>query len=198
LWHAAWLAPVDIEGLSSLFGEDFSAENIYAPVLEHWSESSASYRRDRALEYYVDFYLQGDILTKLDRSSMQFSLEVRTPFLDRDLAEFCASLPYTAKHAFGVRKRLLRRVASELLPPAVLQRRKKGFGIPISNWLRALSRPELETAALLGLDPRFLDRAWSEHKQRRRDHRGLLWAWICLDRWHQTLGEVMFERRKTA
>jgi asparagine synthase (glutamine-hydrolysing) len=185
LWNAIWLAPVEVSELERLFGYEISVDDVYGPVLDHWAESSAPHRRDRSLEYYTEFYLQNDILPKIDRSSMLNSLEVRTPFLDRDIAEFCAALPYRAKHSGGTRKYLLRELAADLLPAEILRRPKKGFGIPVASWLRKMRRPSLEGAASLGLDPDYLDRAWREHKERRADHRGLLWAWTCLDRWHR-------------
>jgi len=198
LWHSVWLGPVDLAELEPLFGRRFSAEEVYAPVLRHWAASQAPYRRDRALEYYVDFYLQSDILPKVDRASMLHALEVRSPFLDRELAAFCAGLPYRAKHAGGVRKRLLRETAAGLLPAEVLRRPKKGFGIPVPAWLRAMPRPSLETARTLGLDAGLLARAWDEHRARRADHRGLLWAWLCLDRWASRLAAMTAPRRQAA
>ncbi len=184
VWHAAWLAPVDTDELSKLLGQDITIEDVYAPVIEHWEGSQAANRRDRSLEYYTEFYLQSDIIPKTDRSSMLCSLELRMPFLDRDLVEFCATLPYHAKYGHGgVRKRLLRDVAADLLPPEVLNRPKKGFGMPVSSWLRGMEQPSLATSDALGLNSGMLAGAWSEHGERRNDHRGMLWAWLCLDRW---------------
>jgi asparagine synthase (glutamine-hydrolysing) len=198
LWHAVWLAPASIDEISRLFAQPFTAEALYHSVLRHWTDSPAGSRRDKVLEYYVRFYLQSDILPKVDRSSMMYSLELRSPFLDRDVADFCASLPYSAKHGKGVQKRLLREVASELLPPEILRRPKKGFGIPISNWLKAMQRPSLEPMRALDLDATMLDRAWDEHRSGQRDHRGLLWAWICLDRWLASVGELKAQRPRVA
>ena len=184
VWHAAWLAPVATDELSMLLGQDITVEDVYAPVIDHWEGSKAPSRRDRALEYYVEFYLQSNIIPKTDRSSMLCSLELRMPFLDRDLVEFCATLPYDAKYGGGgVRKRLLRDVAAELLPAEVLNRPKKGFGMPVSSWLRSMERPSLQTSEALGLNSEMLSSAWAEHSERIDDHRGLLWAWLCLDRW---------------
>jgi asparagine synthase (glutamine-hydrolysing) len=198
LWHAAWLAPASVDEISRIFAQSFGADDLYRSVLLHHAGSQASYRRDRALEYYTKFYLQSNILPKIDRGSMMYSLELRSPFLDRDVASFCASLPYNAKHGKGIRKRLLRAVASELLPREILQRRKKGFGIPISTWLRAMDRPALEPMRDLGLDTAILDNAWSEHRRGLRDHRGLLWAWLCLDRWLISVGELKAQRSRMA
>ena len=198
LWHAVWLAPADLDEISELFGETQRPEDLYDQVLDHWQSSPAQNPRNRALEYYVDFYLQSDILAKVDRSSMMASLEVRSPFLDKDLADFCATLPFSAKYAGGVRKRLLRDVAQDLLPREVLERPKKGFGIPISAWLRRMRCPEPTAALDMGLDPAVLRRAWSQHQSGRRDHRGLLWAWFCLDRWHASLRELNTRRQKAA
>ncbi|MEP6945740.1 MAG: asparagine synthase (glutamine-hydrolyzing) [Acidobacteriota bacterium] len=94
-------------------------------------------------------YLAEDILTKVDRASMSVSLEVRSPFLDRDIAEFSARLPRnfklkcdTPKFAFGkTGKYVLKKAMSGILPDATIDQEKAGFGIPIAAWLRGKLRP---------------------------------------------------------
>ena len=84
---------------------------------------------------YADLqtYLPGDILTKVDRTSMAVSLEVRPPLLDPELVGWGLALPATAKLRGGVGKRVLREAASPLLPPALLQRRKRGFAADLAG-----------------------------------------------------------------
>ncbi|HEV2058469.1 MAG TPA: asparagine synthase (glutamine-hydrolyzing), partial [Solirubrobacteraceae bacterium] len=81
-------------------------------------------------------YLADDLLTKTDRMSMAHSLEVRVPFLDPHVAELALALPTAAKVRFLAKKRLLRSVASTLLPREVARGAKRGFSIPMAAWLR--------------------------------------------------------------
>ncbi|MBM3518861.1 MAG: asparagine synthase (glutamine-hydrolyzing) [Alphaproteobacteria bacterium] len=181
-WHPAWLAPAGLDEITALTGQRVVAEDVYGDVIALW-EAGRDSVYDRALEYYGNVYLPYDILPKIDRASMLCSLEVRSPFLDRDLTAFVSRLPYRAKHGMGVRKRLLRAAMADLLPAAVLRRPKKGFGMPIAAWLRRWPHPEPARARDLGLDGDWLVARWEEHRAGAADHRGLLWAWLCLDRW---------------
>ncbi|MEK7604883.1 MAG: asparagine synthase (glutamine-hydrolyzing) [Patescibacteria group bacterium] len=89
----------------------------------------------------LDFYLKlpGDMLTKVDRSSMMHSLEVRSPFLNHELAEFAFNLPdaYKTNHTQG--KIILEKAFSNLLPATVFARKKQGFGAPVKDWLKEAS-----------------------------------------------------------
>jgi asparagine synthase (glutamine-hydrolysing) len=79
------------------------------------------------------------------------------------------------------RKWILRSAMRPLVRREILSRRKKGFGIPVVSWLRRMESPDHVRAESLGLDGRWLQQCWHEHRARRADHRGLLWAWYALD-----------------
>ena len=80
--------------------------------------------------------MHDDILVKVDRASMMNSLEVRTPFLDTELAEFVARLPVNYKLRGLKTKYLMKMAMSGFIPDNILNRSKKGFGIPLAKWLR--------------------------------------------------------------
>jgi asparagine synthase (glutamine-hydrolysing) len=107
---------------------------LRALVSEHWDDaddtSLAASRLDQRL------YLCDDILQKADRASMSTSLEMRTPYLDRTLAEFSASVAPEVHMASGG-KNLLRRVLRRVLPAAGTGRKKTAFQVPLADWLRA-------------------------------------------------------------
>jgi len=134
-------------------------------------------------------YLPGDILTKLDRTSMAVSLEARVPFLDHRLAEFALSLPSDAKFRQGRGKWILRRAVADLVPPSVLAKPKQGFGVPLAQWFRRELRHRLAGILEPGspgseyLDVPALARMVKEHTSGRRDHSYLLWRALVLQLW---------------
>ncbi len=89
----------------------------------------------------TQLYLAEDILTKVDRASMAVSLEVRAPFLDPRVAEFAASLPCNYKLRGMKTKYILKKAVRDLLPAFVTRRGKKGFGVPVAEWLKFKLRP---------------------------------------------------------
>lgn len=107
---------------------------------------------DNILRMDIENYLCGDILVKSDRASMANGLEVRTPYLDKDVASFCIGLPFSFKIIENEDKVLLRKTFSELLPDIVLRRNKQGFGAPVSYWLKQASVARLKSELLI--DPK--------------------------------------------
>lgn len=178
LWNPIWLSPADPDLIAEIFDEPLSAEELYEEALALWS-TQAGDLIDRTLEFYTTFYLQDGILTKVDRASMLNSLEARAVFLDNDLVEMCRHLPNRFKFRGGERKRLLRRALAGWLPEEVLQRRKKGFGIPLSRWLRDWQPPGAAgaTPGDVGLREGVLRERWSRHANGQSDERLLLFAW---------------------
>jgi asparagine synthase (glutamine-hydrolysing) len=148
---------------------------------------------------YADFtgYLQDDLLTKVDRTTMLASLEARAPFLDHELAQFVAGIPSRHKVRGFTTKAILRRTVRRRLPPAVLGRRKRGFNIPFSRWVveglgdelrERFSPARCRARGVLASDG--VGRLIDEHMARRADHRKPLFALLALDRWcDRTFGE---------
>lgn len=139
-------------------------------------------------------YLPGDILTKVDRTSMMVSLEVRVPILDHKLVEFAASIPPEMKIKGMTTKYLFKKVAERLLPKEVVYRPKMGFAIPIAKWLKR-EWLEMSHELVLGeralarknFNPKFLNRIMSEHRWGRRDHSPLIWTLIVLELWYRQM-----------
>ena len=123
---------------------------------------------------------------------MLHSLEVRAPFLDRDVAEFAARLPVRHKlHGFK-RKHLLKKAFADLLPPEILHRNKRGFQIPVAAWLRGRMRPLMEdllSEARLReqgiFNPRAVRALMDEHISGRADLRKPLWTLLVFQLWWQ-------------
>ena len=142
-------------------------------------------------------YLAEDILTKVDRASMAVSLEVRAPFLDPRVAEYAASLPADYKLHGRTTKYILKRAVASLLPPFVTRRGKKGFGVPVAEWLKGKLRPLArdllapERIRRGGLfDPGYVQRLQDEHERGVANHRKLLWTLLMFELWQESFIET--------
>lgn len=141
-------------------------------------------------------YLPDDVLTKVDRASMAVSLEMRTPFLSRDLFTLAWSLPMNFKAGSGQGKRILRDLLYEMVPRQLVDRPKSGFSIPAGRWLRTGLRDwaesGLSSAALANAEifnVKEVRRRWDEHLSGRRDHECFLWSVLMYQGWrHATAG----------
>src|SRR5204863_10035735 len=152
-----------------------------------------------ALRQSVDarLYLPEDILTKVDRASMAVSLEVRAPFLDPRVAEFVASLPCDYKLRGNKTKYILKKAVKELLPPFVTRRGKKGFGVPVAQWLKFRLRPMArdllspERVRRAGVfNPEYDARLPDEHERGAANHRKGLWTLLMFELWHESFIET--------
>ncbi|WP_411330163.1 asparagine synthase (glutamine-hydrolyzing) [Desulfovibrio desulfuricans] len=168
-------------------------EVLFAPTREHydhWQPQNAATPLARAFHVYARQFMLDDILVKVDRCSMLHSLEVRAPFLDKDAAEFAARLPVSRKlHGFK-RKWLLKKAFAELLPDEILYRNKRGFQIPVAQWLRGRMRPLMEdllsesTLKAQGIFNYQAVRAlMDEHVSGRADLRKPLWTLLVFQLW---------------
>ena len=178
-WLPAWMGPLDPLEIGELFGCQPDPEELYAEAIAAWNHPSAKNDVDRTIQFYVRLYLQDDILVKTDRASMMHRLEARCPFLDLHLVDFARRIPSTYKLRGGITKYILKEAVRGLIPDRLIDRPKKGFGIPIGNWFKN-GDLNLEGAAV----PKEIDWAWinrrlADHRAGRRDDRALLWcAWL--------------------
>ncbi len=179
--------------LSEKHGTFLDIDSLFAPtkdLFNAWPASSNVQNIDRAFYVYQRQFMLDDILTKVDRCSMLTSLEVRTPLLDTDVAEFVARLPIKYKLNKFRRKYLLKKAFSKLLPKEILTRNKRGFQIPVAQWLRTSLRPLVEE--LLG--DQFLQEQGlfhiptvrnlvNAHMDGSKDLRKPLWTLLVLQLW---------------
>ncbi|MSR15788.1 MAG: amidotransferase 1, exosortase A system-associated [Gammaproteobacteria bacterium] len=139
---------------------------------------------------YLDFktYLPGDILTKVDRASMAHSLEVREPLLDHPLTEWLWTLPPDLKLRGSEGKYVFKRALESQLPAEVLYRKKMGFSIPLTEWLRGplrervratLTSPCLVETGIFNI--RYLTQIFEQHVSGQRDHSAPLWTVLMFE-----------------
>ena len=155
-------------------------------ALEH-----ADHPIDRMLWLDTHTYLRDDGLVKIDIASMHCSLEARTPFVDHELMEFCASLPVTLKVRNGTGKYLLKKLAERYLSKHIVYRPKQGFSIPVSQWLRGPLLPFLEEVIFNRqlMEPfttEVIHRIFNEFRNGNATHGHRLWLLLVYGIWRQT------------
>lgn len=134
-------------------------------------------------------YLPQDILTKVDRASMAYSLEVRSPFLDRQVVELAFALPLHWHRIGWWGKRMLRRCFHELLPQYVWHRRKQGFAVPLNQWFRNGLQSTLNDMLNnidIPINKHFVQRMIAAHLDRRCNNGHRLWQLYIYLRWRLT------------
>jgi len=176
LWNPVWLGALEPSELARLTDSRFSVEEIYSEAIDAWESCSGTNPVDRTLQFYTEIYLQDGILAKADRASMMNSLEVRSPFLDIEVANFARRLPHHYKLRGKTTKYLLKRAVEGLLPHEIIYRSKKGFGTPVGSWLRG-GRIAPETNSSL------LREKLSAHLAGKSDERLFLWCEYVWQQW---------------
>ena len=197
--HAVWFGMFSPRELDRLFRRDGPSGQeavqptrcVFAPLAQILE--GARFDSTLAEMLYLDFrmYLQDNLLVKIDRASMACSLELRTPYLDHRLVEFAAGLPANLKVRRFRLKYVLKKAVESWLPDKVVYRQKRGFSVPIANWMRRQLRPLLEETLSEeklkrdGLfDPTFVRNMLNEHWAHRADNRKALWTLLCFQLWY--------------
>jgi asparagine synthase (glutamine-hydrolysing) len=192
--QATWLGSFTGQDALAMLSPDLRAQvgedALWADLDEIAATSRARGPLGRALDLDQRTYLQDDILVKVDRASMAASLEVRSPLLDQRVVELAARMPDRHKLAGWTGKAVWKDVVRPLVPNGVVDRKKKGFGMPVARWLAGPWKERL--VDLLGggragrtgwLDQAVVDSLIEEHTSGRRDRRKPLWTLLMLVRW---------------
>ncbi len=172
---------------------------IYGPLMQEHHDTFAPLDTlpgedldltSRLLLQDLRLYLADDLLTKLDRASMACSLEARVPFLHPPLVELTTRIPPELKLRGLTGKRLLKRATRRLLPRDIRLRPKKGFGIPLGDWLKGPLRPWLmDLLSDVGrhdlFRPQAVERLVDEHMGGQADHRKQLWNLAVFLQWRR-------------
>jgi asparagine synthase (glutamine-hydrolysing) len=185
--------PLRYERYTQLFDQSF---------LEKFKMKPISWRRfhpscdpvTTVLELDRLTYLPDDLLTKVDRASMAWALEVRSPFMDHELVEFAANLRTNQLLDARGGKRMLREAFARDLPPAVFNRPKMGFAVPIGEWfrgeLRSMLRDTLTASnsfASANFNMPVVRQMIEDHESGKVDHSQRLYALLMLELWWKTL-----------
>jgi asparagine synthase (glutamine-hydrolysing) len=198
--HHVWFGSFTPEQQSELLTSevlDATDGDIYAQARQMATDCDNDDLVTQMQNVDTRLYLADDILTKVDRASMAVSLEVRAPFLDPRVAEFAASLPRHYKLRGLKTKYILKKAVRDLLPPFVTRRGKKGFGVPVAEWLKFKLRPlardllSPERVRRAGVfNPEYVSRLQDEHERGVANHRKLLWTLLMFELWHESFVET--------
>ncbi|WP_022683584.1 asparagine synthase (glutamine-hydrolyzing) [Sphingobium bisphenolivorans] len=139
-------------------------------------------------------YMADDILVKVDRAAMASSLETRVPLLDHSVFEFAWSLPHPFKVRDGVGKYILRQLLYRYVPAALIDRPKRGFSVPLDQWLRgplkAWAAELLDPVRIRQegyFDPQAIQQKWREHQSGTRNWQHQLWTILMFQSWLEAL-----------
>jgi asparagine synthase (glutamine-hydrolysing) len=159
-------------------------------LVEKYEEIETGDLLNKLLYLDIHSYLPEDLLVKMDIATMANSLEARVPFLDHQFMELVAQIPSQFKLNGSKAKFILKKAFSDFLPPAILRRKKMGFGVPISRWIRKDLKTYVHDVLL---DRKTLQRGYfrkegleqllKEHLSLRYDHSAKIWSLLFLEIW---------------
>ena len=146
----------------------------------------------KAADLNIKLWLDNDSNVKVDRSSMAYSVEVRSPFLDYRVIEYARTLPMHYKYEKGRQKKILKDILKEYIPEEIFNQPKRGFAAPIGNWMRKELKNEFE----LALNDEFLNRVpnlnvpkfkslLKAHMTGKEDHANYIWKLFVLSKWYE-------------
>ncbi len=191
--HHSWFGSFSADQHEKLFTRAVLAvtdADIYRGVRDLVDASDAKNVIERMQYADVNYYLAEDILTKVDRAAMAVSLETRAPFLDPRVGQFAASIPVEYKLEGKIGKVILKEAMKDMLPRDILHRPKKGFGIPIAEWLKGrlnslmhdlLAPDRLKSQGLFDAD--YVARLIREHETGAASHHKELWTLLVFELW---------------
>lgn len=161
---------------------------------ERYLDLSTEYLQ-KAADFHIKLWLENDSNTKVDRASMAYSVEVRSPFLDYRIVEFARTLPVSYRHDKKRKKKILRDILKTYIPENFFDQPKSGFSIPLGKWIRSELRNEFQKA----LDDAFLQRVpnldvvkfkkqFQDHLDGKADHATNIWKLYVLSKWYDEFG----------
>ncbi|MGI9551618.1 MAG: asparagine synthase-related protein, partial [Aurantibacter sp.] len=135
-------------------------------------------------------FMVDDILTKVDRASMQNSLEVRVPLLDHEFAELTATIPSELKLKGNIKKYIFKETMRDYLPESIISHKKQGFGVPLKSWFKEDLRDYVNDCLINTKGPlydylnhEYVSKIVNEHNNGMRDFNSKIWSLLFLDQW---------------
>ena len=179
-----------LEEIEKLFKFKIKPEELFSFADDFLENYRGKSYLEKVNLLFLKYYLEDDILFKADRASMYNSLEVRAPFLDFRLADFINSLPLNYKLRGSETKYIFKKLMEDKLSKNIVYRKKKGFGVPLTAWLKkdlkdymlkVLSQKEIEKFGLISY--KNVEKLIEDHIKNKRDNRKILWNLIIFQNW---------------
>lgn len=155
-------------------------------------ENLSTHYLQKAADLNIKLWLENDSNVKVDRASMAYSVEVRSPFLDYRIIELARTLPVNYRYVKGRRKRILRDILKEYIPEEIFDQPKSGFSIPLSDWIRTDLKQEFVTVLndeflnkVPNLDVKKFKMQFNQHMDEKRDYSTNIWKVYILARWYK-------------
>lgn len=194
--HQMWTGALYGERKAAVLHPDvrcaINEEKFEARLADTATASGTAHPLNRILYQDFKLYLEGDILAKTDRASMATSLETRVPFLNLDVLSHLERVPLSLKLRGLTRKYILRKAVKGLLPDSIINRRKRGFSIPVAAWLnedlRELALEYLNEARLRRegiFNPAEVTTLLDEHARRTRNNAKSIWTILMFQMWRE-------------
>jgi asparagine synthase (glutamine-hydrolysing) len=192
--NSVWLGSFSFQDIEKVVSSEILNHYDRIKLIEEISlyKEGITIKDPLTLLQYLDLklYLQESILVKVDRASMACSLEVRAPLLDYELVEFVMGLPSSLKLKGLTSKYILKKAVNAYLPDEVIQRKKKGFGVPIAKWVKGplkdlfgdlLSPDRIKREGFL--NPGYVASLLQDHLLNKKDNRKKLWTLLVWELW---------------
>ncbi len=191
-----WLSSFDHDQKKELLKEEIWQKvgdlNEFDDVDGYVSNSDANSFFDETTLSYERLYMMDQVLVKVDRASMMNSLEVRAPFLDTNVVDLANHLPTDFKIKGFERKYILKKLMEGKLPNSIIYRKKKGFGMPIGEWLRGSLKPllddylgEVNIKKMNLFNYNYINKIVEEHLSGKKDNRKQLWTLLVFAIWYR-------------
>lgn len=186
--------------LLSVYREGLHFTDITKPL---YTESKSYDPVDRMQYIDIHTWMRGDILLKADKMTMAHSLELRVPFLDKEVFEAASKIPTSLKTANGTTKYILRKAAEGIVPEHVLNRKKLGFPVPIRHWLKNEMNEWAKTIIRESNTDHLFNKSYvlnllEDHCQGKADNSRKIWTVLIFMIWHQVYieGKYSFSGQK--
>lgn len=192
--HHRWLGSFTPQEKAALLVPELQQAEMdsYEVAYDHQRRCDAEQTMNQILYMDTKLYLEGDILTKVDRASMASSLEARVPLLNHSLAEYVAEIPHELKLKGLTTKFIFKKAMEGLLPNEIIRRPKKGFNAPVGYWVNTdlkelvndqLAPDKIEREGYFNAD--YVQKLLSDHASGARDNRKLIWTLLVFELWYE-------------
>lgn len=173
------------------FIKNYNTDDYFAKVMAPYYQQAADYDQITKMQYIdIHEWLNGDLLRNADRTSLAHSLELRTPFLDKEVFKVASQIPADLRIKDGTTKYILRKAVEDIIPAHVLHRRKLGFPVPIRFWLKDEMYDWARDIINQSPTDKYFDKQYflkllEDHRKGVRDNSRKLWTILTFMTWYQ-------------